>query len=162
MDFFKGLELKLDKEREELRGLFVLGIIATLLTSREFLDFPILGVPTRTILLSLILSWGAYAFFMVIAISGDWVKEPIVKVCYFLAYNLFVTGISATIAALLFVTVAVYVFPYIPLLAQYVSGMILGIGVTFFLAINLGKGPGFVVKGEGYAQEASYPEQGDE
>jgi hypothetical protein len=162
MDFLEGLELNLDKDREELRGIFVLGVIATLLTSREFLDFLVLGVPIRVILLGIILMWGAYAFFMVVGISGDWVNEPIVKVCYLMAYTLFVTGIGGTIGTFVTVLFALYVAPHFPLLVQDISILELGVGVSFFVAIKLGKGPGFAVKGQNHSQDTPQPEQTDE
>jgi hypothetical protein len=81
-------------EREETRGLLALGVIGSLVTLRfSHLSFgPDIDFGIDIILFV----WGAYAFLMAIAISGeDWVHKPVADHCYFYAHILFLAGIAA-------------------------------------------------------------------
>jgi len=91
--FYGTLELKIDADREEVRGIFVLGVIATILTARELLSYKLLGLPIQFYLTDLLYGWGAYTFLMVMGVSSDWLGERIAKACYVSAWWVFVTSL---------------------------------------------------------------------
>jgi hypothetical protein len=82
--------------REEIRGLFVLGIIATLLAVRGqiaySIKFPFATLDLAVILNWLILYWGIYAVLMAVAVSDDIYKKSIQAICAGLARVMFKSG----------------------------------------------------------------------
>jgi hypothetical protein len=76
-----------DERREELRGLFTLGLMAVLITLRVTqteITFYLLGqvyIMTGIIDAALML-WGLYAFLMVIWLSNDWLPKKICIIAY--------------------------------------------------------------------------------
>lgn len=159
MCYLEERELNLNRSQEEVRGLFVLGIIATLLTSREFLDFMVLGYPIRTILIGLVVMWGAYAFSMVLAISSDWIGENAAKFAYMNAYVTFLTGIIGTLTTILIVGLdflVLHAFPNIsdPIETLVVAtpSFIIGIAITV-KAARVGRPEILPLKGTSQPQE---------
>jgi hypothetical protein len=66
----------LNVKDEELRALFVLGVLATLLAGQQYyqgmsISFGILTMPVKDLVNIILLTWGSYAFFMVFALSKD-------------------------------------------------------------------------------------------
>jgi hypothetical protein len=95
-DFLDRLELRIDFDREELRAIFALGVIATLLTIKGALTFQILGLPVSELATFLVYGWGIYVFFMGLGISSDWVGETYAKLSYLIAYGWFVGTVVST------------------------------------------------------------------
>ena len=117
-------------ELEEVRGLFVLGVIAALLSVRGFTDFPLLQDLTfRAAINVLIVYWGLYVFFMALAVSHDWINQRVAKRCHYLAKQLFIAGICSTCGAVV-VMVLSYLFP------TFVSTT-LGLVIVWGLAVLL-------------------------
>jgi len=76
--------------REERRGLFVLGIMATLLAARDYyanLDIPFkkFQVPVTFFANIVLVFWGGYSFFMVFAIPGIFKNKSILRLSYMLS-----------------------------------------------------------------------------
>jgi hypothetical protein len=75
-------------KREEVRGLFVIGVIATLLGAKNFyeeakLSFGILkGIPISIFIDILLVFWGAYALVMVFATSDDFFSQETISELY--------------------------------------------------------------------------------
>jgi len=74
----EGSDLKDDMKREELRGLFTLGLMAVLITLRLNLKpeytlqiWEFRGIPFVSIMDIILTTWGLYAFFMVFSYSPD-------------------------------------------------------------------------------------------
>ena len=76
-----------DERREELRGLFTLGLMAVLITLRvtkteiTFYLFGQIYIMTGIIDIALVL-WGLYALLMVIWLSNDWLPKKICSIAY--------------------------------------------------------------------------------
>jgi uncharacterized membrane protein len=92
-----------DKEldRHEVRGIFVLGVIGTLLAIWQLPNTVFLKSPRVTlhvIIAILTVFWGLFIFFMAIAISTDWVAKPIVRVTTYIARMMFLLGIGLILA----------------------------------------------------------------
>lgn len=91
-----------DLFREEVRGIFVLGVIATLLTLREFGPNPVLLANPAFALRDLELYfsgiWGLYIFFAAIAVSDDWIWPRLAKMCHVAAKTNFHVGIAVLLA----------------------------------------------------------------
>jgi hypothetical protein len=77
----------LDLHREEVRGLFVLGIIGVLLAIRNV-------VPWNIPIYYLLLYWGMYAFLMALGVSADIIEQPYSYAGMFLAKKMFGFGIA--------------------------------------------------------------------
>ncbi|MFZ7133685.1 MAG: hypothetical protein ACOWWR_15160 [Eubacteriales bacterium] len=101
-------------KNEELRGLFVFGLLAVLVSYRlkdenilftlgqsEFSLIPILDVT--------IIMWSMYAFFMVVALSGQELGENVAKV--FRNYSSLILKVSFITLAMLFSAVFIVGFP---------------------------------------------------
>lgn len=115
-------------EREEVRGLFVLGVIAALLTARGFPDFPLSQVLTfHTAMNGLVMYWGLYVFFMALGVSPDWIDQDIAKGCYDFAKYLFIAGIGVMCGTVVVVVLS-YLFP------TFVSTR-LGLAIVWVLAV---------------------------
>lgn len=75
------------RDREQLRGLFTLGLMAiliTLRTSQTEIVFSFLNtryIITGIIDLTLAL-WGVYAFMMIVSLSGDILPTKLCEMCY--------------------------------------------------------------------------------
>jgi len=91
----------LNQAREELRGLFVLGVLASLLAGRE--NYKSVKIPFGTIEVDaiifanlILLLWGMYAFFMALSISDDVLPDfirPISEIFSSIALVFFMIGI---------------------------------------------------------------------
>jgi type IV secretory pathway TraG/TraD family ATPase VirD4 len=73
-----------EMRREEVRGLFALGLVAITVTLRYASGLPstissgfFSNIPILSILDGVILTWGLYAFFMVFAFSGDFLPKSL-------------------------------------------------------------------------------------
>jgi len=88
----EGLDLK----REEVRGLFVLGIIGVLLGLRNV-------VPWNIPINYLLCYWGSYAFLMALGVSADIIEQPYSYAGMILAKKMFGLGM------VMFSAFAVYV-----------------------------------------------------
>jgi len=88
-------------QREETRGIFVLGVIATLWA---VLNEPGLGVSTRlpleavAVLYIVMLYWGLYAFFMAIGVSSDILVIGVARWATWIGHSLFRFSLGATFA----------------------------------------------------------------
>jgi hypothetical protein len=138
---FDNLELQIDMQREEVRAIFALGVIGTLLTIRDLLSFPIFGVPIQNILAGLIFGWGTYVFLMALAVSSDWTGEGVAKLCYLLAYCTFVSavaGIFGTLAIVELDFLLSLLFPTFPN-QDLVIAIIVGL-IFFWLGMRFTRG----------------------
>ncbi len=75
------------RDREELRGLFTLGLMAILITLRISQTEIVLVVFDKRFIITGILDltlalWGAYAFLIIVSLSGDILPERFCEVCY--------------------------------------------------------------------------------
>jgi hypothetical protein len=104
-------------QREEVRGLFVIGIIASLLAVRDVLRLKValpFGITLDASVLNILLFfWALYAFLMAIAVSDDIFAERIRAECFDLSRFSFLMGIflvlwllMLAVLAPLFVTIA--------------------------------------------------------
>jgi len=76
--------------REEGRGLFVLGVMATLLAARDYyanldISFKKFQVPATFLANIILVFWGGYSFFMVFAIPGIFKNKSILRLSYMLS-----------------------------------------------------------------------------
>jgi hypothetical protein len=88
-------------DREEVRGIFVLGVIGSLIALDSFLhNHMIVGdVSWHTVTIALVFYWGAYVFLMAIGVSGeDIVNARFAAHCKVLAAMGFVFGIGTMFA----------------------------------------------------------------
>jgi hypothetical protein len=85
---------------EELRAIFVLGVIGSLLTVEHILGAAQItsNISFRTVTLYLIIYWGLYVFLMAIGVSDDIVNPRITHACVKYAIVFFILGIAATLA----------------------------------------------------------------
>jgi hypothetical protein len=97
--------------REEARGIFVLGVIASLLAAKDSLGLALdlAHFTFSSFLVILILYWGAYTALMAVGISSDLFDEAFAARCETLARFMFVGGVWVLISAVLFVPL-VYLF----------------------------------------------------
>jgi hypothetical protein len=106
---------QIELEREEVRGIFVLGIVATLLSMKDILTawgFAQTFVNTIEAILSwLVVPWGVYALFMALTVSGEgnppWINARIARFSHNAAEFLFLYGLSVFVAEL--ISVAVFI-----------------------------------------------------
>ena len=94
-------------EREEVRGIFVLGIIATLLSIAQVapkLQLPF-GVPFVDAMYWLIVYWGSYLVFAVIGISRDWIRQSVAEWSYEFSSITFVGGMGILVALVTLVVI---------------------------------------------------------
>lgn len=129
--------------REEVRGLFVLGVIATLLAIRDSLNFRLVawGFSGRDLTDVLIAFWGLYAFLMAIGVSGDLVRRGVARIAIVVARLMFSYGLGVfvMIIAMLplqFIFLAMFGEQYGPT----ISAMI-GIVIAFSVGAALGAPP---------------------
>jgi len=74
---------RIDLHREEVRGVFALGIVATLFLVKDYLSFQYpYGSTLFTVYVNLpIILWIIYAFFMAIAVSDDIFSDIAIRIC---------------------------------------------------------------------------------
>ena len=85
-------------KKTELRGVFVLGIIGSLLALGRFADVKILfGMSLAELTNGLILFWGIYVALMAVGVSDDIVRPTIAKYCTILANFYFLGGLALLI-----------------------------------------------------------------
>ncbi|MGA8856340.1 MAG: hypothetical protein WB643_04135 [Candidatus Bathyarchaeia archaeon] len=104
-----------DWGREEVRGIFALGVLGTLLVSFQIPDFQVVyGISFRATIIGLMLTWGTYTFFMALGLSADWIGDTPARVSRRLAKLLFLAGIGSVGGMLAVLALAVlwwYLFP---------------------------------------------------
>ena len=75
-----------DMQREEIRGIFALGLLAVLVSIRLGINLETIYIDWRPIILFFMdttsFTWGVYAFFMVFAFSHDIFPIKFCKICY--------------------------------------------------------------------------------
>lgn len=93
----------IDLHREEVRGVFVLGIVATLFLAKDYLSFkfPYGSTLFTEYVNSLILFWLVYAFLMAIAVSDDIFSETAIRICIAGGQTCFQCGIMYLFGGLL-------------------------------------------------------------
>ncbi len=98
-------------QREEVRGVFVLGIIGTLLVLANFFAYVKITPESSlsVVVFYLVSFWGLYVFLTAIGVSEDFVKPEIAETCRWLAKGYFVLGISMTAVVVPYEFVAYYV-----------------------------------------------------
>jgi hypothetical protein len=129
-----------DLTREEVRGIFVLGIIGTLLvlmtslggimfTQKSSLQVTVIG---------LLIYWSVYAFLMAIGVSDDIIDPRIAGFCKTAGSLFFVLGISVTIVFVPLVWIADwYIQPAgLPTWVNMVIGLVFVSLVTILLRRN--------------------------
>lgn len=100
--------------REELRALFVLGIIGTLLGVRDVLDINLgYGITFSFVATLLMIYWGIYVFLMAIGISDDLVRLRVANTCATAAAVCFILGICSMIGMVLFTVVSLVLVQFI-------------------------------------------------
>jgi hypothetical protein len=104
----------MDKEqlhREEVRGLFALGVIATILAYRhEFVAIISPGSPLGGLIVWVVaINWGLYAFLMTVGLSDDVFKPSISRNCFTLAKFAFWGGVADVAAATIIVIVGLLI-----------------------------------------------------
>lgn len=127
------VEQDIDLTRHEVRGIFVLGVIGTLLTLWQLPNKLFIVSPRVTlhVIIALITGiWGLFVFFMAIAVSKDWICKRLVDVSYQIAKVLFQLGIGSLFALLLAIVVS-----YSPLGVSYAIyvGLIAAFALGFLL-----------------------------
>jgi len=91
----------INPKREEIRGMFVIGVVATLWA---LLSQPSLGLSAKlplevvAILYIVMLYWGLYAFFMAIGMSSDILNAELAQWAAWIGHSLFRFSIVATFA----------------------------------------------------------------
>jgi hypothetical protein len=89
--------------KEELRALLVLGIIGTLLSTREFLDINLgFGFHVSSLVQGMLSFWAVYLFLTVAGISTDVVRPRVARACAILAPVVFRSGLGLSVAVSLF------------------------------------------------------------
>lgn len=88
--------------KEEIRAIFVLGIIGTLFTAAQLspnyvMPPAYMHFTFKSITYLLLVYWGTYLFFAVVGISDDWIRERIARACRAFSKFLFLGGISIII-----------------------------------------------------------------
>jgi hypothetical protein len=125
--------------REEVRGVFVLGIIGTLLALGRGLDVKVFfDVSLATLANGLVLYWGMYVVFMAIGVSDDIVKPRVSKFCNSLAKVYFVGGL-AILMVIPIVVLAYYALPALGVLITWpIAAALQVVGVLMAVLIWLG------------------------
>ena len=89
----------INPKREEIRGMFVIGVVATLWA---LLSQPSLGLSAKlplevvAILYIVMLYWGLYAFFMAIGMSSDILNADLAQWAAWIGHSLFRFSVVAT------------------------------------------------------------------
>jgi hypothetical protein len=95
---FKKRDFRPNLQREQVRGLFVLGVIATLLGVRNEVDLMVKRGSIHAMISAgvsfLIFYWGLYAFLMSVAVSGDIFNKTTITISYTFAKAMFKIGIG--------------------------------------------------------------------
>jgi hypothetical protein len=116
-------------ERHEVRGIFVLGVIGTLLGLWQLPNTVFVRVPRITlhlIIFALTVYWGLFVFFMALAVSDDWVWKRIVDASYSIAKFLFRAGIGFLLAIFVMIIVQRTLGAYAAFLAFTITALVLG------------------------------------
>jgi hypothetical protein len=90
---------RVNLEREEVRGIFALGVLGSLLGVWTALQhFQVSShISLLTLALGLIIYWGLYVFLMAIGVSNDFINRSFADFCVRVAQAYFVVGISITV-----------------------------------------------------------------
>jgi hypothetical protein len=113
-----------DERREEIRGLFTLGLMAVLITLRVTqteIIFHFLGqeyIMTEVIDVSLGF-WALYALFMIIWLSDDWLPKKVCKIAYELGRLMLVISFT------LFYFTLVAIFSFVPMPYHLITYLLL-------------------------------------
>ena len=100
--------------REELRGLFVLGVIATLISARpyyESVEIPFGFIPVEVTLFAdfILILWGLYTFFMAVSYSGDFLPGYLCDIYNRIGRVLFILGAFFTS----YLSIILFIFGFI-------------------------------------------------
>jgi hypothetical protein len=95
MDLEEINEESLRLRREEVRGVFVIGLLALLLTMKLDPSYVTMSESYRPLNL-LILYWGLYIGFVVVGVSSDYIDELVSRSSWELAGGFFFIGIGLT------------------------------------------------------------------
>jgi hypothetical protein len=117
-------------QRDEVRGIFVLGVIGTLLAlwqlpNTVFTESP--RVTLHIIIVSLTVLWGLCIFFMVIGVSDDWMWERLVKISYSIAKILFLLGIAFLSAIFIMIGIAHFFGVNFAIWAGIITAFLMGV-----------------------------------
>jgi len=126
---------KEELHREEVRGIFVLGVIASLLAAKDILGLALdfARFTYSSFLVILILYWGGYTVLMAVGVSSDLFDEAFAARCETLARFMFVSGVWVMICSVLFVPLVYLLRTFLPVNdAVYYSTFTSGV-VTLFL-----------------------------
>ncbi len=98
-------KVEIDLKKEEVRGLFVIGIIASLLAARDSFSWTVqlpygVMIDSKSIVNGFLLYWGLYAFFMVVALSDDVFNEKVANDCAVTGHFMVFFGILLSIFTL--------------------------------------------------------------
>lgn len=95
--------------REEVRGIFVIGVIATFLGLVQFgpdivfIATPRVGLHDFELVFSS--EWGLYVVFAAIAVSDDWVSPRLIPLCHGAAKMFFHLGVGLLLATFVIILV---------------------------------------------------------
>ena len=108
------MSTKDELQREEVRGILVLGVIASLLGVKDSLGLAVdfSHFTYSSVLVILILYWGTYVTMMAVGVSSDLFDERFAARCATLARFMFVGGVWTLVMAVLSVPLA-YLFSII-------------------------------------------------
>ena len=120
-------------EREELRAILVLGIIGTLLGTKNFTDVSLgFGIHVSFIVNGLLEYWGAYLFLEVMAISSEVIKERVRAYCEIAARLCFLYGLALTFGLTIFVSFYLVIGT---ISASLLANYAIGVGVVALCAV---------------------------
>jgi uncharacterized membrane protein len=127
-------EEKDELQREEVRGIFVIGVIATLLVLVT--ELPSVQIITPELHLSnvfigIIVMWGAYSFLMAVGMSRDIVRPTVAFGFRALAKLYFLFGITTTVVYPLFTILDYYYLSKTSLSESYITA--LAVAITLLL-----------------------------
>lgn len=138
------LEKEEEWRREELRGLFTLGLMAILVTLRigqHEIVFPIMGqnyIFTGVIDFTLA-CWGVYAFLMIVSFSTDFFSERVCRVSYAI-------GLSFLVVTLLIYYLVVMVIAFTLPYHWNLLGYLLYIPILYVAVKAVARGIRFLIK----------------
>ncbi len=128
--------------REEIRGIFVLGVLGTLLAIRDLFDVTLFGgLHLRSLVAFLMAYWSAYVLLMALGVSDDWIPSSVARECTNGARIAFIAGIAfqvGIIPGLMLDYVCEYLFPPLavsPLLDAVVR--VAGIILTLIVSVMI-------------------------
>ncbi len=130
--------------REELRGLFTLGLMAILITLRigqHEIVFPIMGqnyIFTGVIDFTLA-CWGVYAFLMIVSFSTDFFPERVCRASYAI-------GLSFLVVTLIIFYIVVMVIAFTLPYQWSLLGYLMFIPILFVAAQGVIQGIRFLIK----------------